>query len=74
MENWIEIYTAGDMLEAHLLKGKLESQAIPVMLKYETAGQLYGIIVDGLSEVWIFVPQELEQEAIEMIGDIYKGG
>ena len=70
MENWTEIYTAFNMLEANFIKGRLEADAIPVMLKYEAAGQLYGITVDGLSEVRIFVPKELEQEAIEIIQDI----
>lgn len=70
MENWVEICTAVNMMEAYLIKGRLESMAIPVMLKYEAAGQLYGITVDGLSEVRIFVPKELEQEAVDIIDDI----
>lgn len=70
MENWVEICVANNMLEANLIKGKLESEAIPVMLKYESAGQLYGITVDGLSEVRVFVPEELKQESIEIIGSV----
>jgi len=60
---WTEIYAASNMVEAQLLKGKFESCGIPAILKYESAGQLYGITVDGLSEVKVFVPREFESEA-----------
>jgi len=55
------------MVEAHLIRGKLESENIPTMLKYESVGQIYGITVDGLSEVQIFVPKELQKEAAQLI-------
>lgn len=67
MKNWINIHTAANMVEAHLIEGKLEVEAIPVMLKYEAVGQLYAVTVDGLSEVRIFVPRDLQQEAASII-------
>jgi hypothetical protein len=67
MNNWINIHTAPNMVEAHLIRGKLESENIPTMLKYESVGQIYGITVDGLSEVQIFVPKELQKEAAQLI-------
>jgi len=73
MGDWVNIYTARNILDANFIKGRLESEDIPAMLKYEVAGQLYGITVDGLSEVQIFVPRELQQEAIEIIDQLKQG-
>lgn len=55
-------------LVAHALKAKLESQGIPVLLKYESAGPIYGITLNGLGEVKILVPAELAPEATQIIG------
>ncbi len=55
-------------LVAHALKAKLESQGIPVLLKYESAGPIYGITLNGLGEVKILVPAELAPKATQIIG------
>jgi hypothetical protein len=55
-------------LEAHIIKGRLESEGIPVLLSYESAGLVYGITVDGLGQVRIMVPQHLAEEAKEILG------
>jgi hypothetical protein len=55
-------------LVAHAIKSKLESQGIPVLLKYESAGPIYGITLNGLGEVKILVPGEFAEEAKQIIG------
>ncbi len=55
------VYTASGQLEAHVIKGKLESEGIPVLLQYES--QILGLTVDGLGEVRIMVPQHLAERA-----------
>ena len=55
-------------MEAQIIKGRLESEGIPVLLSYESAGLVYGITVDGLGEVKIMVPRDLEEEAKEILG------
>jgi len=50
-------------LAANVLKSHLESEGIPVLLKWESAGRVYGLTVDGLGQVSILVPQELADEA-----------
>jgi len=45
----------------------LESEGIPVYLKYESAGIIYGILADGIGEVRILVPKECAEEAIQII-------
>ena len=58
-------------LEAQIIKGRLENEGIPVLLSYESAGLVYGITVDGLGEVKIMVPRNLEEEARGILGVEY---
>jgi len=59
-------------MEAQVIKGRLESEGIPVLLSYESAGLIYGITVDGLGEVKIMVPKALAKEAKEILGVVEK--
>ena len=52
---------------ASIIKSHLESEGIPVYLKYESAGIIYGITVDGIGEVRILVPKECAEEAKKII-------
>ncbi len=52
---------------AQIYKSKLEAARIPVLLKYETAGLLFGITVDGLGEVRILVPKAFVDEASALL-------
>lgn len=61
------IYRAAGMLEAEVIKGRLESANIPVMLDYESLGRVMGITVDGLGEVRILVPEEQAEDARKLI-------
>ena len=55
-------------MEAQIMKGRLESEGIPVLLSYESAGLIYGLTVDGLGEVKVMVPKHLAEEAREILG------
>jgi len=65
-EQLVTVYTARYM-EAQIIKGRLESEGIPVLLSYESAGLIYGITIDGLGEVKIMVPKHLAEEAKEIL-------
>ena len=54
-------------LAANVIKSHLESEGNPVLLKYESAGIVYGLTVDGLGEVRILVPESLVEEARHVI-------
>lgn len=54
-------------LAANVLKSHLESEGIPVVLEYESAGRIYGLAVNGLGAVRILVPRELAEEARHII-------
>jgi len=63
----VTVRTANYM-EAQIIKGRLESEGIPVLLSYESAGLVYGITVDGLGEVKVMVPKRLAEKAKEIVG------
>jgi len=65
-ERLVTVYTARYM-EAQIIKGRLESEGIPVLLSYESAGLVYGITIDGLGEVKVMVPKRLAEEAKEIL-------
>lgn len=54
-------------LEAEIIKSKLESFGIPVLLRYEAAGRIFGITMNGLGKVRIMVPRHLLQEARKVL-------
>ena len=54
-------------IEAQIIKGRLESEGIPVLLSYESAGLVYGLMVDGIGEVRIMVPKRLAELAKEIL-------
>jgi hypothetical protein len=61
------IYRAAGLLEAQVIKGRLETSGIPVLLDYESAGPTYGFTVGDLGEVRVMVPIERADEARELI-------
>ena len=58
---------SANYMEAQIIKGRLESEGIPVLLSYESAGVVFGITVDGVGEVKIMVPGHLAEEAREIL-------
>ena len=68
-EPMVTVFTAKYM-EAQIIKGRLESEGIPVLLSYESAGLVYGLTVNGLGEVKIMVPTHMADEAREILGAV----
>ena len=58
------------LMEAEIIKTKLESFEIPCMLKFESAGRLMGITMDGLGEVKVMVPPAYYDKALETLNSI----
>jgi hypothetical protein len=63
----IVISTVQGELVANVIKSHLESEGIPVLLKYESAGRVYGITMDGLGQISVLVPRELAEKAKHII-------
>ncbi|MBI2934879.1 MAG: DUF2007 domain-containing protein [Chloroflexi bacterium] len=65
--NLVVIERVQGELAARVIKGHLESEGIPVVLSYESAGVVMGVIIDGLGEVRIMVPEAMAERAREII-------
>ena len=56
----------------NLMIGFRETEDIPVKLKYEAAGRIYALTVDGLGEVKVMVPSSYFDKARRVLMDIFK--
>jgi hypothetical protein len=63
----VTVYSSMGMLRAQVMRGKLEANGVPVFLKYESVGQVFGLTVDGLGLVEVKVPVELAEAARALI-------
>lgn len=63
----VTIYQAMGQPEAEIIRGRLEVEGIPAMLKYESIGSVYGLTVDGLGQVKVQVPAKYAERALAVI-------
>ena len=64
------VYIASGQPEAEIVKGRLESEGIPAMLRYESAGIVYGLTIDGLGQVEVQVSSYLAQHARDILAGV----
>ena len=64
---WELVTEANGRMQADLLKSYLEAEGIEVELFQEAVGHLYGITIDGLGRVQLFVPKEHASQARELL-------
>lgn len=67
-----EVFRAKGETEAYIIKGKLEASGIPVILKGEAIGRVYGLTLDGLGEIKILVPSKFEKIALKLLSSTNK--
>ncbi len=60
---WEVVYVAANELEAEVVRGHLESEDIPVVLRGEALGRVYGMTVGPLAQVEVLVPVPLAEQA-----------
>jgi hypothetical protein len=63
------VYVASSQPEAEIIRGRLSCEDIPAILRYEAAGMIYGLTVDGLGQVEVRVPSHLAERAREVLAD-----
>lgn len=68
--DFVKVTEAQGITQAEIIKSFLESNGIPVELRYESIGKVLGITTDGLGVVKIFVPEEKEEEAKKLIESV----
>jgi hypothetical protein len=71
---WEVVATASGMTQAAIIAGRLESEGIRTQRRYEAAGSIYAITIDGLGEVRILVPAADWPRAHEILLRSYDDG
>ena len=62
---WVTVFVAGTIEEAHVIRGALEAEGIPVLLRNQALSRLYGPA--AMWGVDVRVPAPLETRARELI-------
>ena len=68
-ERLVVVYHAFSEGEAYIIKGKLEENGIPCILKSNAAPSVYVFTVDGMGEVKVSVPESMAEDARQVIED-----
>jgi hypothetical protein len=63
----VTVFEAQGMLEAEVIKSKLDAAGIPALLRYESTGLVFGLTVGGQGRVDVQVPEELAEQAEALI-------
>jgi hypothetical protein len=63
----LELMVVDGLMEAEIIKSKLEHFEIPCMLKFEAVGRLLGITRDGLGKVQVMIPLRYKEKAREIL-------
>lgn len=66
-EGLVEVYTARGEAEAQIIKGLLESNGIPCLLKSQAAPSVHAFTVDGMGEVKVMVWDSVAEDARKLI-------
>lgn len=64
---YVTVYVATSLPEAHVIRGKLETEDIPVLLRYESGSTVFGLVGGPLGSVDVQVPQPLEERARQLL-------
>jgi len=70
-EEWRVVHIASGMTNANIIVGRLETEGIPTRLKYEAAGTIYAVTIDGLGEVRVMVPSNCLEKALKVLSISY---
>jgi hypothetical protein len=62
-----QIAVTSGLLQAEVIKGKLEANDIPTLLEYESLGPVMGLTLDGLGQVRVLVPEDKAETARALI-------
>ncbi len=68
-QHLVTIYQCQGLLPAEVIKAKLEAAGVPALLRYESAGPVLGLTVDGLGLVAVQVPEAWADDALALIAE-----
>ena len=68
-EKLVAVYRASGEMQAQVVKGLLESNGIPCLLKSQAAPSVHAFAVDGMGEVFVMVAAADAEEARKLVAE-----
>ena len=65
-EKFVQVY-AGNLWQAQLVKGLLDSNAVPCIIKDDTIGAVTSQYAPNVGDVYVIVAEEHEKQALKVI-------
>lgn len=63
----VVVWEAANLMEAQIVKGRLESEGIPAVIRGEALGAIYGLTTGSLAAAAVLVPAPLADKALEIL-------
>jgi hypothetical protein len=63
----VVVWDATNVMEAEIVKGRLESEGIPAFIRSEAVGGLYGLTAGNLAAAQVYVPAPLAEKALDLL-------
>ena len=65
----VVVWEAANLMEAEIVKGRLESENIPAYIRRDAIGGIYGLTVGGLAKADVLVPAPLAEKAAALLDE-----
>ena len=66
-EKLVDVYRASGEAEAYIIKGKLEANGIPCILRSNAARSVHMFTVDGMGEIRVSVNESMAEDARQLL-------
>lgn len=66
----VVVWEALNMMEAEVVKGRLESEGIPAIIRGDAAGTIFGLSVGDLAKAEVLVPEPLAERALSILAEV----
>lgn len=63
----VVVWEAANSMEAHVVKGRLESEGIPALIQGEALATIYGLTAGNLATAKVLVPAPLADKAMAIL-------
>jgi hypothetical protein len=63
----VVVWEAANVMEAQVVKARLESEGIPAFIRSEAAGVIYGLTAGSLARADVLVPGPLAEKAVDLL-------
>jgi len=63
----VVVWEAANLMEAHVVKGRLESEGIPAIIRGEALATIYGLTAGNLAAAKVLVPAPLAERALDLL-------